>query len=203
MPITRHTCSKIDRRAYWNYVRTCLAAQCSPMSALHWMLLTQSSVDFAVKKWAAKENGALRAKTHFDSDDERNQPWAKKARTHRPDSEMLAHIGELNKQGARPGWVIGEFRAGIVYPERVRSQTGTNGGRVFRGNLIRRLCKCCQTLLNAGRFSQNGKPSGRTICKACDNNKRIERRKRARQLAQTNSPLGEIGGQLRAVAAAP
>ncbi len=192
--MTRHVCSKTDRRAYWNYVRVCLASQCSPMSALQWMLMTQSSVEFAFKQFKQREKGRAPIE-----DSQHDPPWAKKARTHRPDSVMLAHIGELNRQGARPGWYIGELRAdGSVHTESVRSQTVPN-----RGRLLQRLCRSCRTLLCASQFSHNGKPSGRAICTACDNTKRIERRKRARQLAQTNSPLGEQSGQLRAMAVAP
>jgi hypothetical protein len=171
--MTRHVCSKTDRRAYWNYVRVCLAAQCSPMSALHWTLLTQKSADFAVKRWTDKERAVLKAQVCFENS-AHDLPWAKKSRTHRPDSEMLAHIGELNKQDARPGWVIGELRDGLVHPESrvVRSQTRTKGGR-----LLQRLCRSCQTLLPPNRFSHNGKPAGRNTCKHCDNTKRVERRK--------------------------
>src|SRR5690348_16842046 len=113
--MTRHTCSRTDRRAYWTYVRVCLAAQCSPLSALQWMTLTDRSVQEHVRFWGVKESrGRLFVEVAEDSDHDR--PWAKKARTHRPDSVMLAHIGELNKQGARPGWVIGELRAdGLVH----------------------------------------------------------------------------------------
>ncbi len=189
--MTRHTCSKTDRRAYWNYVRFSLAAQCSPMSARHWMLLTQSSVDFAVKKWAAKEKAVLRARVCFDSASDHDRPWAKKARTPRPDSVMLAHIGELNKQGARPGWVIGELRDGLVYPERrVRSQTRPKGGR-----LLQRFCRSCQTLLCGDQFSCNGKPAGRAICKSCDNTQRIERRKLSKTAGRRTIELQRAGAE--------
>lgn len=170
----RPVCSKTDRRAYWAYVRVCLAAQCSPLSALHWMLSTEKSVDWHWQRWRRRECSKNPVALEVKEASDHHRPWAKKARTHRPDSVILAHIGELNKQGARPGWTIGVLgRDGLVHPERfVRSQTRTKGGRV-----LQRLCRSCLTLLPSSRFSRNGKPSGRAICKVCDNSKRIARRK--------------------------
>lgn len=170
----RPICSKTDRRAYWAYVRVCLAAQHSPMSALHWMLSTEKSVDGHGRCWRLRECSKNPVALEVKETSDHHRPWAKKARTHRPDSVMLAHIGELNKQGARPGWSIGVLgRDGLVHPERrVRSQTRTKGG-----GLLQRLCRSCQTLLPPNRFSHNGKPAGRNTCKRCDNTKRIARRK--------------------------
>jgi hypothetical protein len=89
-------CSKTDRRAYWSYVRVCLAAQCSPMPALRWLLLTEKSVEDHVRFWREKETQGLRSPLFFESEDEsdHNRPWAQKARTHRPDSAQLAEIGQ-------------------------------------------------------------------------------------------------------------
>jgi hypothetical protein len=132
----RDICSKTDRRAYWAYVRVCLAAQCSPLSAHEWMLSTERSVEEHVRFWREKETRGLHNALFFESEDhsDHNTPWAKKARTHRPDSAQLAEIGELMK-APRPGFVIGELRSdGLVHPETsVRSQTRTKGG----GPLVR------------------------------------------------------------------
>jgi hypothetical protein len=156
------------------------------MSARHWTLATEESVRKHFEFWRRKENGFNPVALNVGS--EHHQPWAKKARAHRVEDVMVAHIAELNKQGARPGWIMGELRDGLVHPEKraVRSQTSPT-----RGRLLQRFCRACRTLLSAGQFSHNGKPSGRTICKACDNTKRVERRKRARQLAKQTSLSGE------------
>ena len=172
------------------------------MPALHWLLLTEKSVESHVRFWRDKETRGLRSPLFFDSEDsDHNRPWAKKARTHRPDSEQLAEIGELMK-APRPGFVIGELRPdGTVHPERrVRSQTSTKGG----GALLGRFCRGCQRFLCRENFSRNGKPAGRAICKACDVIRATERRNKRKQLqihrppAEQDkiSPLGELSGQI-------
>src|SRR5450631_303740 len=160
--------SRTDRRAYWSYVRICLAVQAAPMSALHFSLLTDKSVCKSVQSWKRRELGIKTRGAKADY----------QARAYRVGDVMVAHIAELNKQGARPGWVIGDLRDGLVGPVRnVRSQTDTYSRERRPCPPSRRLCKSCQTLLSADRFSHNGKPSGRNICKTCDTLKRTERRK--------------------------
>lgn len=205
------------RWAYWRYVRVTLAAQeepnyakkkyrkplpVRPMTTLQWGLLTDESVRKSIKFWQARECG--RFNVFVEDEDEHNRPWAKKARTHRPDDVMIGHIAELITTGELT--TMGELRRdGLVHPvsEGVRSQTTSTGGEdIFPHRLLHRICQSCKTYLPACRFGKNGKPSGRAICVACDSKKRVERRRSAAGRRLQDSPITVTQAQLASAATA-
>lgn len=83
----------------------------------------------------------------------------------------------------------------FVTAEPVRSQTTRNTKGEHK--LVARLCHLCSRFLPAHRFSKNGKLSGRSICKPCDN-----RRRRPLTISEVRNPVDKAYA-IRAERASP
>src|SRR5215469_847090 len=143
----RSVLSRLDRAAYWGYVRVCLSAGVSPLSAQQWLMLTDFHVERHWRRWHLRITQFLDS-ARFNDDDDQDGAWAsrKPPILRKKERETLWDVFES-------GLFIGELRTnGEVEPPRpfwdapayVRSQTEPVRGSDYREpRLTFRICRIC------------------------------------------------------------